>query len=775
MGEVYLAQDLDLKRSVALKILPAELADDPERLARFRREAESLAAISHPNIVTIFSIEQVGDLHILTMERIEGRGLDELLPENGMPVEQLLEIAISLCAALAAAHEKGITHRDLKPANLMLTEDGRLKVLDFGLAKLQAQTTSQASASDSEPLLTREEAIIGTAPYMSPEQIENADVDGRSDLFCFGTVLYELATGQRPFQGRSAPAVMSAILQKEPRPIHELRKDLPRGLEQIITRCLEKDPAERYQTATEVQTDLEALLESPSSHASWHPAHWPKALQWVVAAMLVLAVGLLSWQVLFQDAAAAGPPGVAVLSFKNLGPKDDAHLAGGMRDGIVSRLSSVAGLKVIFPPNAKRYDEMPARQIGEELRVGYLLYGSVSWENKDKDKERQVFITPFLARAHDGEQLPMKSYTRVIKSMDDILAVHRDIANQVVDRLGITLAAADRESIGAGPTDNLEAYQLYQRAQFFHEQRNEESNRKALECYEQAVVLDKNYALALCGMARVWSFKGWYCRNAPGLVYAEAQKWLAKAFAVDPELPEYWANHAILGLNYDLDFAKGGTEFQNAIRFAPKYSRFPKGYPTAHHWYGGILSAEGRHEDALKQGLIAQRLDPVSPIITTWVGLRYYFAGRYQEAVKEIDKALFMDPQFAPGQWHQSWALAQVGRHPDAITAARKAYSISKNPLYKTSLAWAHALNKERDEARRLLRELEELGKTHFVSSYHLATVHVALEDKDRAFERLEKAHRERDPWRQYLKIDPRLIPLRDDPRFKPLAKRMGF
>ncbi|MHC4077399.1 MAG: tetratricopeptide repeat protein, partial [Planctomycetota bacterium] len=350
-----------------------------------------------------------------------------------------------------------------------------------------------------------------------------------------------------------------------------------------------------------------------------------------------------------------------------------------------------------------------------------------------------------------------------------------DIANQVIDRLGITVAAAEREAIGARPTDNLEAYQLYQRAQHFHNKRNEEANRKALECYKEAVDLDDRFALALYGMARVWAFREWYCHSAPEDVYSESHKWLAKAFEIDPELPEYWAMQAILCANHNLDFAKSETAFQNAIRFARKYSRFPKGYPTAHHWYGGTLSAQGRHDEALKQGLEAQRLDPVSPIITTWVGLRHYFAGRYRKAIQEIDKALYMDQEFAPGHWHQSWALAQVDRYPDAITAAKKAFAISANPLYTTALAWAQALNGERDEARRLLAELDELQKTRYVSDYHLATVHVALGEKDKAFQRLEKAHRLRDGWRQYLKVDPRLIPLHDDPRFALLAKRMGL
>ncbi len=769
MGEVYLARDLQLKRSVALKILPPDFADDPERLARFQREAESLAAINHPNIVTVFSIEQVGDLHILTMERVEGRGLDELLPEHGMPVSQLLRIGIALSSALAAAHEKGITHRDLKPANLMLTEDGRLKVLDFGLAKLQPETVSRTTASDSEPMVTREEAIIGTAPYMSPEQIENRPVDGRSDLFSFGIVLYELATGQRPFQGRSMPAVMSAILQQEPRPIHELRRDLPRGLERIISRCLRKDLAQRYQSAAEVRTDLESLRGSPGFRASWHPAHWPAAVRWLVAAMLVLAVGLVSWQAFFQHASADSDRiGIVVLPLTNQGSTDDEYWARGLTNAIDVRLGAVAGLRVVPSHSTLKYANKTPAQIGEMHGVDYVVSGTVLCFNKGK--ERWVQIAPWLKRASDGTTIWFHEYERIL---DDIFEVQRDIANQISKSLGLTLTAAERESIAAQPTGSTEAYTLYLQGEYFRGKRTEGNIRKALECYQQAADIDARYALAYAGIAGVWTFRAWYCQVAPKEAYPRVEEQVQKALAADDQLPEA---HAYLGLvrtKFDNDFKAGEDAFLKSISLAKKRSRIN---PSAHHWYSGLLTAQGRHPEALKQSLEAQRLNPVSPIIATWVGLKHYFAGDYDKALEALNHALNLDPDFAPARWHRSWVYGQVGRPKEAITDARKAFQGSGgNPLYTIAEAWALALNGQRAEARRLLNDLVDLQKTRYISNYHLATVYVALGDNDEAFRRLHLANQDQAAWRHYLKVDPRMAPLRNDPRLVPLIEKLGF
>jgi tetratricopeptide (TPR) repeat protein/TolB-like protein len=765
MGEVYLAQDLDLKRSVALKILPPEVADDPERLARFRREAESLAAINHPNIVTIFSIEQVGDLHIMTMERIEGRGLDELLSEGDMPLDQLLDVGVALSKALAAAHEKGITHRDLKPANLMLTEDGRLKVLDFGLAKLRREDQSQVSVTGGDLLLTSERQIIGTVPYMSPEQIEGHAVNGRSDLFCAAIVLYELATGQRPFQGQSLPKVMSAILEQAPTPVRQLRQDLPPGLERILARCLQKDPSDRYQTARELQRDLEALRDGTSS--SRPRARGP----WIVAVGAVaLAAGFLVWRGGSTDVGqAVVAAGIVVMPFDNGGAASDEWFAAAMTHGVAERLSTVEGLIVRRPP-AGWSDKTP-EEVRDAFDVDYLLHARVFLI--DEGNGRRVLVTPELSRTSDGALLSMSSCDRAIPGNDDILDVQRLLANAVVDHLEVGLGASARVAAGAAPTRSTDAYNDYLKGNYFHGKRDEESLDRAIECYERAVELDPDFVLARHAAAALPQTRAWYSLVPPTWHKEKIREEIEQILELDPTLPEAWATEASLRQYTDLDFEAAEHAWKKAIEYS---SRYPNGYPSAHQWYSYTLSWGGRHEEALEQVMTAQQLDPVSPIITTWVGLAYYYDGRYDEAIEWMDQALDLDPDFVPGHWHRTWVCGVAGKPQEALVNAERARALSpNNPLYVVNHAYALAAAERRDEAAELLSQLGETAQTRYVSNYHVAAVHVALGDMDEAFRRLEQAFADRASWRGALKVDQRFLPLHADPRFAGLLERVGL
>jgi len=779
MGVVYLAEDLHLKRSVALKVLPADLAGDPERLARFRREAESLAALNHPNIVTIFSIEQVGKLHILTMERVEGRGLDRLLSKEGLPLERLLEIGTALCSALAAAHAKGITHRDLKPENVMLTDDGRLKVLDFGLAKLKGATPSTTSLFESGqsppgalggplPEVTREQAIIGTVPYMSPEQIEGGTVDGRSDLFALGILLYELATGQRPFQGKSPAAVMSAVLEREPRPVTELRGDLPRGLEAILARLLRKNPVERYQTADEVRDDLEAL-RSGARVSSRLPRSGPSA-RWIAAAALAVAGGFLVWHGLRTNSGAGARTGIVVMPFENGSAADDEWFAAAMTHGVANRLGAVGDLRVLSPGNAQAWAGKTPSEVGEALGVDYLLYGRVFLV--DGQDGRRVVVTPELLRASDGGLLPIDSCDRALPGNDEVLEVQHELANEVVARLGVGTPPDAPAAADAPPTQDTEAYDLYLKGLFFFGKRNQEALAKARACFEQAIARDPGFGLARVALASVSTTLTWYSLLAPKVAYAEARPLIDETLAAQPRLAEAWTMRGSI-LEHDLRFDECLRAYETALDCAGGPE---KGSATMHQWYGGVLTRLGRREEGMREALLARRLDPVSPIITTWVGLQYYWTGNPGEAIRWMDQALELDADFVPGHWHRTWACGMAGRTDDALASAERARALSpQNPLYVVNLAWAHAMAGHGDEARTRLAQVEETARTRYVSNYHVAAVYVALGEPDEAMRHLDRAVEDQADWLSTLNVDARFDALRSDPRFQALLERLGF
>jgi non-specific serine/threonine protein kinase len=484
MGEVYLAKDTTLKRQVALKVLPAELAEDQERLNRFRREAETLAALDHPNIVHIHTVEREGGVRFLTMELVEGERLTDLIPNGGMSPERIFEIAIPLSDALASAHERGVIHRDLKPANIMVTAEGRAKVLDFGLAKLRSGEgrVPMSSAMPTEPL-TEEGRIVGTMPYMSPEQLEGDSLDARSDIFSLGVVLYEMATGERPFKGESSVSLISSIMKDTPREVDSLRAEVPHHLARIIRHCLEKDPKRRYQSALDVRNKLEDLHREETSQvevptptvsglkASTENKWWPVAAASVAVVLVVLLALWLRKSDTPSKMAAESPaepaasvetqpPMIVVLPFENLGAPEDEYFADGMTEEITSRLAVVSGLRVISRTSAMQYKEnRPSlKRIEEELGVDYVLEGSVRWARSGESS--RVRITPQLIRVADDSHLWGDSYDRVI---EDIFEIQSAIASTVVDQLGATLKGSEREEVEARPTDSLEAYEAYLR------------------------------------------------------------------------------------------------------------------------------------------------------------------------------------------------------------------------------------------------------------------------------------------------------------------------
>ncbi len=770
MGEVYRAKHLKLERDAAIKVLPEELARDPERLRRFQKEARAASALNHPNIVTIYDVGEHEGNPFIAMELVEGKTLREVLEDGPVPAKKMLHIARQTAEGLSKAHAAGIVHRDLKPENLMLSNDGFVKILDFGLAKLLTQPSDADSRIETRIQTgTREGVIVGTVHYMSPEQAGGRTVDYRSDQFSLGSILYEMATGKLAFQRDSVAQTMTAIIEDEPELITTLSPELPAHFGVIVKRCLAKDPDQRYESTRDLarEVELESGEGSPSPSgtvgARGTRRRWLAVLAGL-AAMTALVAGMFMGDLGDRFTVDDTERMIVVLPFENLGPSEDEYFADGMTEEITSRLGAVSGLGVISRRSALRYagtDKSP-EEIGEELGVGYILGGRVRWAASG-DGPSRVRITPELIRVADDTQVWSENYDRVI---DDIFEVQSDIAGQVIERLGVTLLESEERPLTARPTENLEAYTLYLKGRHFWNKRSQENMRTALDYFEQAVELDPSYSLAHVGIADTWISRGWYSVLAPKEAFPRAKQAAKLALQFDDTMAEAHTSLAHIHLEFDHDWEAAEREYLRAIELDPRY-------PTAHHWYGGYLSAMGRHEEALEQAHRARELDPLAPIISTWVGLRHYFARRHEVAIEEYRSALELSPDFAPGHWHLGWAFEQTGRYDEAIAEAQKAMDSSGgNPLYIASLGHAHAIAGNDEAARRILERLDQESATRYVSAYHVAVIHGALGDTDEAFRWMDIAFEERSPWIGYMKVDPRLDPLRPDRRFDALLQQ---
>ena len=663
MGEVYLAEDTTLKRQVALKVLPPELATNPDRLDRFQREAESLASLNHPNIVTIYSVEEDDGIRFLTTELVEGRTLGQVISSGGLALDRLFEMAVPLADALSAAHAKGVVHRDLKPSNVMVTVEGRIKVLDFGLAKLLEEDDTDLIATEmaTEPL-TREGTAIGTMPYMSPEQVQGKTVDHRSDIFSLGVVLYEMATGDRPFQGETSADLVSSILRDQPDSVTEIRQELPRHLGRIIRHCLEKDPQRRYQAALDVRNEIEGLRQEVETGEVPASSVEPTAAAgsgsgrpgWLIPAAVagVIVVAGLFW---FLGPGRTGRPTesaeqivapaeketdsrqmMVVLPFENLGAAEDEYFAAGMTEEITSRLASVGGIGVISRKSAVQYADTnkSVQQIGDELGVGYLLEGTVRWARSAEGS--RVRITPQLIRIADDTQLWSDTYDRVI---DDIFEVQSDIAGQVIDELGITLLEPERQSLEARPTENLEAYQAYLRGrdQTGRLTYSEEARNLEVEMLQRAVELDPQFAQAWALLSKAHSELINLGMDKSPERLTMAREAVDRALELDPDLPE--AHLALAFYHY-----WGKRDYDSALRELAIAQRSIPDHPGALVADFAIKRRQGPLEESLASAQRAFELSPRDDDLPREIGNIYVMMGDFDAAQEAFDQSISLAP-----------------------------------------------------------------------------------------------------------------------------------
>jgi serine/threonine protein kinase/tetratricopeptide (TPR) repeat protein len=731
MGEVYRARDTRLGRDIALKVLPAEVSASPERLARFEREAQTVASLNHPNIVTLHTIEEVDGTRFLTLELVEGRDLGALVTPGGLPVRRVLELATPLADALVAAHEKGVVHRDLKPANVMVTSDGRVKVLDFGLAKVgdsHGETLPSTAATRTAPISHPGEAI-GTVPYMAPEQILGEAVDHRVDLFSFGVLVYELATGRRPFHGQTTWETSAAILRETPPSLTTVRPDLPADLSRIVSRCLEKQPRARFQTALDVANELR-LLQRTLEHGA-------------------------------TPAAGTGDlASIAVLPFEiRGGHEDDEYFADGITEDVITQLCKVRTLKVISRASVmpfRRHTES-LRDIAARLQVAHVLEGGI---RRQGDRVR---IVVQLVEPVSGRTVWADTYDR---RLTDIFEIQTEVALRIATALETQLTPHELERMRREPMRDLEAYELVLKARQLLVRYTREDMKMSLELFEQAAAHDPGFAEAHRGVALACAELGDAGDMTRDEGSARALAAAAKAVELDPDNGDTYCARAYARVVFQQDWAGAEDDFKRALELSP-------GSALVHDLYGRMCASLERFDEAIALLSRAHELDPLTQRIDLATALLR--AGRNQEAAAVAARAVAREPHDARLRATLGWGLFRSGRASEGLTELELAATLMPSEeMWLAQLGEAYGLAGRTGKAREVLRQLEDPGRAIPASPYLLAYVYTGLGDHERALDHLELAY-ERGIGPVYgIKGSFLMAPLRRHPRFLALLKRMN-
>ena len=817
MGKVYLAQDTKLDRRVALKILPTDVAANQDRMRRFIQEAKAAAALNHPNIAHIYEIGESDGTNFIAMEFVDGVTLRQKIHQEHIELGKLLRYLQHTAEGLAKAHAAGIVHRDLKPDNIMITRDGHAKILDFGLAKLieaAEQLTGQkpdreGGLSEVATAILQQHStpgtILGTVGYMSPEQAQGktSEIDHRSDIFSFGCILFEVITKHRPFEGESAIKSLHKVVYEPAPPIKDFNPSAPPDLQRIVRRCLAKDPEERYQTIKDVAIELKELRRELETGADFDTTAPPppsgegalstdsgstiqstavrsaslpptvSSAEYVVQGLkrhklgvvlaLVILIGAVALFAYYLHARNSGVAieSIAVLPFQNKSSDADTeYLSDGLAESLIYRLSQLPNLKVSPSSSVLRYKgkETDPIKIGNELGVNAVMSGRLVQRGEN------LTISVELVDVRNNKLLWGEQYDR---KMSDLLATQREIAAAITQKLQLRLAGNDAKAITKHYTDNNEAYQLYLKGRFHFAKRTNDDLRRSIEEFQQAIKLDPNFALAHVGISESYAVMPSFSYMSPGEAMPLAKASVAKALELDPELPEAHTVLALIASVYDWNWAQAEREFKRALELDPNLA-------LTHYRYAWVyLSPMGRHDEAIAEMKRAMELEPLSLQQGANFAAVYMYARQFDLAVEQARKTYDLDPSFLGGQSWRCHTYNAKGMYTESLLISEK--SLQPNVSVLAAAGYAYAKNGRRQRAEEVINKWRETAKTQYVMAYWIAVTYVALGEKDAAFAELEKAYQEHDWYLPRLKTDPFMDPLRDDPRFKDLVRRIGL
>jgi serine/threonine protein kinase/Tfp pilus assembly protein PilF len=793
MGEVYLAEDANLRRRVALKVLTESVASNQERLRRFLQEAQAASALNHPNILTVYEFSSDAERHYLATEFVEGKTLRDLINEGPLPVSQALDIALQVASALSAAHTSGITHRDIKPENIMIRTDGIVKLLDFGLAKLteRSEVDGEFDPETSTLVKTIPGMLMGTTAYMSPEQSRGREQDNRTDIWSLGVVMFEMLTGHQPFRGETFHHTIIALQEQDTPSLARFVRDYPAAVENIIRRAVEKDPDGRYQSADDMLSDINmaqgeldaqpgrtvaikrgligardadtiAMPRGAASTAEWLTREFrgQRSRKTVLAVLAAAVLGLIGYFVISSLADRSPIDSIAVLPFQN-GSDDQNldYLSDGLSESVLDKLAQLPQLKVIARSSSFKYrgENLDLQKIAKELGVRAIVTGRVVRHNDD------LTIRVEMIDAGENKQLWGEQYVRKIA---DAVNVQQDIARTVSEKLRLNLSGQQFDQLSQHQDVKPEAYELVLKGKYYFELGGTVNRKKAADLFEQAVAADPNYAQAYANLSATYRRLAADSIVDPREYIPKAEATGRKALELDENLPDA---HLTMGniYQYTWRWADAEREYKRGIELSPNLG-------IAHRAYSLYLSIMGRHDEALAEAQRAREIDPVVTMANASVGYRLVFARRFDDAIADLTKTEQLDPTFDFTQVLLGYAYAGKGQYADALKSFDEAVRLGDDsPSTQIYIAAAYARSGDTGKAREMLSKLQA-GKD-YVSPAELAILYAALGDKEVAFASLEKGFGEHDLQLQFLKVDPAFDALREDPRFVGLLQRVGF